>query len=39
MRHHKINGSDGVHVQIVLDEGCNGVLLYDEVSLDDSSDD
>jgi len=36
-RHQKIK-SDGVHVQVVLDDGCNGVLLHydgDKASLDD----
>jgi len=34
------NGSDGVHVQVMLDDGCDGVLYDDgdEASLDNSID-
>ena len=40
-RHQKINGSDRANLQVMLDDGYDGMLLYDngdKVSLDDSSD-
>jgi len=30
IRYHLNNGSDGVHVQVVLDDGYDGVFLYDK---------